>query len=634
MQTPPRPAIPASIPPPDLVGRDFGTRYQIQSRLGEGGIGVVYRALDRQTNNVVALKVLRESFAHTRLQRRFAREAKALAALRHPNIVSILDVDVADGTPFLVMELLEGKTLGDLLSETRPLPIDRACDIMRQLLAAVAYVHGEGLVHRDLKPGNIFLQSLPDGATQVKVLDFGLAKFLEGDAATDQTSVTRSGDIFGTPGYMPPEQAVGDTTDARADVYSAAVVCFEMLAGRRPFIGEGTDLIQQQLTRDPPSLIDACAERVASPELEAFFQRALASKASDRFADGKELRDAFEGIPQPRVRAPTLEELSELATRPAAATPQTPLQIGLAPTVFHDSADRLRTLAKSGPVARFIQSVKDLGHGILLAGAWVLSAVVMFLVMVAVAVLYILFGSGHEQQQQALRTAMPSTIRNVLPETKLDASPPNTRKGSTARAGTVIGAPTPNAPTLTAPTTIDTAGIDTAGAAEDSIVTQTPANVDTGPTIEPTAAPRPPAENPWRGSIPATLKKLRAHAQKGWRGDEHAIGWLRRYNREQQQDPRGHLVLAVIFMNRAWYSDVAAQYAFAYQRMPSSRGDQTMLRNLIKIAGLEPTFERAAGLLVGIYGAEAIKPLERAIMDTKDPALRARLEAVRVRIGD
>jgi len=620
MQTPTRPAQPASIPPPDLIGQEIGARYQIQSRLGEGGIGVVYRALDRQTDSVVAIKVLREAYAQTRVLRRFAREAKALAALRHPNIVTILAVDVADETPFLVMELLEGRTLGELMNETSLLPVERAWEIMRELLAAVGYVHSEGLVHRDLKPGNILLATTSDGTTHVKVLDFGLAKFLEGDAATDQTSVTRSGDIFGTPGYMPPEQAVGDGTDARADVYSAAVVLFEMLAGRRPFAGEGTELIQQQLTCEPPPLAAVCPERMASPELAAFFERALASRASDRFVDGAALRAAFEAIPQPAVRAPTHNELADLATRPSANLRQTPLQIGLAPTVFHDSADRLRNLSKSGPVARFVQSVKDLGHGILLAGAWVLSAVVFFLVMVAIAVLYILFGSGHEQQQQALRTAMPPTIQNVLPAAK--ANPP-TRAERAVRSAKTAADPT----SADTPTAIDNAD-------PDLVVTQTPANADNGPTIEATSTPRPPASDPWRGPIPSTLKKLRAHAQKGWRGDDHAIAWLRRYNREHQQDPRGHLVLASIFMNRAWHSDVAAQYAFAYERLPSSRGDKAMLRNLLKLAALEPTFERAAGLIVGIFGAEAIKAVDQAVLDSRDADLRARMEAVRARIGD
>jgi hypothetical protein len=143
-----------------------------------------------------------------------------------------------------------------------------------------------------------------------------------------------------------------------------------------------------------------------------------------------------------------------------------------------------------------------------------------------------------------------------------------------------------------------------------------------------TDAPRPPAANPWRGSVPATLKKLRAHAQKGWRGDERAVGWLRRYNREQPNDPRGHLVLATLFMNREWFSDAANQYAFAYQKDPTSRGEPAMLRNLIKVASLEPTFERGSSLLGSIYGREASAAAERAASQASDSAVAARLRSL------
>lgn len=610
----------------DLIGRDFGARYLVQSQLGEGGIGIVYRALDKQTNQDVALKVLRETFAHTRLQRRFAREAKALAALRHDNIVSILDVDVNDETPFLVMELLEGQTLTDLLQATRPLPIDRACDIMRELLAALIYVHAQGLVHRDLKPGNIFLQTLPDGTTRVKLLDFGLAKFLEGDAAIEQATVTRAGDIFGTLGYMPPEQAVGDTTDARADVYSAGAVFFEMLAGRRPFVGEASELLQRQLTSEPPTLMDVCPERMASVELDAFLKRSMANRPADRFADAGSLSRAFDALPQPPARAPTLEELEALSTRPTTGSHQ-PVPIGYAPTLFHDSQAHQRE-SDTGPVARFVRSVQELTRGVLLAGAWLLSAIVVFLVLIAVAVIYILFSSDHQQQQQALRTAMPSAIRNVLPDADAAARAPQAASTTNADDNRPLGVQAPP------PAIVETALADaphadasTPTAAEDAALD------DEAPvTIAPSTAPRVAAANPWRGAVPSTLKKLRAHAQKAWRGDDRAIGWLRRYNREQPNDARGHLVLAMIFTNRAWYSDAAGQYAFAYQRDPSCRGDTTMLRNLIKMTTFEPTAERAGELIAGIFGNEAVTALDRAIKTTADPAEQARLVAARARI--
>lgn len=646
----PRPSTPpASLPPPDWTGREFGGRYLIESKLGEGGIGIVYRAMDQKSGTAVALKVLRDNFARTRLQRRFAREAKALAALRHPNIVSILDVDVADETPYLVMELLDGKTLSEQLAEQRPLPIEVACAIMRELLEALAYVHGQGLVHRDLKPGNVFLQDQPDGPPRVKLLDFGLAKFLDAEAANEQATVTRSGDIFGTLGYMPPEQAVGDTTDTRADVYSAACVFFEMIAGRRPFVGESTQLLQRQLTLAPPSLMEVCPERIAAPELDTFFRIAIASKPNDRHPDAPALLAAFDALPKPPARAPTLEEIAALAVAPADAT--TPLPIGLAPTVFNHSSARRDSRsshsldAANGPIARFTRGVRDLVRGVLVAGAWVLSAVVLFLVLIGGAMLYLLFGSEHAQQQQALREAMPPTLRDAITESP--ATTPNSASAGTKPTLQKAAVPTTRDDTdskrLAAGPAVANAAIanaaeattpdeaTTAGAADELAPAQ---GEEVAPVLAPRTGPREPAKNPWRGAIPSTLKKLRAHAQKHWRGDERAVSWLRRYNREHPEDPRGHLVLAMLFDNREWYSDVLTQYAFAYQKAPSSRGDSSMLRNLIAIARLEATTVRASDLLAEIYGEEARGALTRAVSSAAgDPDTQARLQRVLARVA-
>lgn len=633
----PRPSTPpASLPPPDWTGREFGGRYLIESKLGEGGIGIVYRAVDQKTGSAVALKVLRDNFARTRLQRRFAREAKALAALRHPNIVSILDVDVADDTPYLVMELLEGKTLSELLAEQRPLPIEVACTIMRELLEALAYVHGQGLVHRDLKPGNVFLQDQSNGPRRVKLLDFGLAKFLDANMANEEATVTLSGDIFGTLGYMPPEQAVGDTTDTRADVYSAAAVFFEMIAGRRPFLGESTQLLQRQLMQSPPSVIEVCPERIASPELDALFRIAIASKANDRYPDGVALLAAFDALPKPPVRTPTLEEIAAVAVAPADAT--TPLPLGLAPTVFSHSAARRNDGSSPsqdsdpGPIARFTNGVRELMRGVLVAGAWVLSAVVLFLVLIGGAMLYLLFSSEHAQQGQALRDAMPPTLREAIAEepaasSEATAGVPKAKPKKPPAAALAENGP-PSAPAEAGDAT-ETAPLDAGGDEADLAQGQ-----ELAPTLTPRTGPREPGKNPWRGAIPSTLKKLRIHAQKSWRGDDRAVSWLRRYNREHPEDPRGHLVLAMLFDNREWYSDALTQYAFAYQKAPSSRGDTSMLRNLIAIASLEATSDRAGGLLAEIYGEEATAALTRAINNAaSDAETHARLQRVLARVA-
>src|SRR6188768_579097 len=189
-------------------------RYEVLGRLGEGGVGVVYRGRQVQLNRFVAIKVLHQDAAVIpEWRRRFEREARALSALAHPNVVPVTDSGIDRGVPYLVMELLQGKTLDDLIKEG-PLPLWRALEIARQTLRGVAFAHGKGIVHRDLKPANVFLQSLPDQDDHVRLLDFGMAKFLDGTSARSMAdTVTRVGAVFGSVAYMSPEQVKAAPSD-------------------------------------------------------------------------------------------------------------------------------------------------------------------------------------------------------------------------------------------------------------------------------------------------------------------------------------------------------------------------------------------------------------------------------------
>src|SRR6187431_479863 len=210
-------------------------RYEIVSPLGAGGMGEVYRARDSRLDRDVAIKILPESVARDpeRLAR-FEREAKAVAALSHPNILALHDAGTEDGTTFAVMELLDGETLRDRLA-SGPLPVRRAIDTAVQVARGLAAAHAKGLVHRDLKPENVFL--VADG--QVKILDFGLAKAADpGDSsatATHAPAMTDPGTVIGTVGYMAPEQVRGHAVDARTDLFALGSVFYEMLTGQRAF---------------------------------------------------------------------------------------------------------------------------------------------------------------------------------------------------------------------------------------------------------------------------------------------------------------------------------------------------------------------------------------------------------------
>ena len=269
--------------------------YRILEKIGEGGMGIVYRALDTHLDRTVALKVLRpEAVGDAERKWRFVREAKAASALNHPHIVTIHDIDSDQGVDFMVMEYVEGTPL-DRLIPKEGLPVARALDYGEQIASALGAAHAAGIVHRDVKPANVIV--CPDG--RVKVLDFGLAKLVERGAAvaetTDSTATaetalprTRDGVILGTVAYMSPEQAQGNPVDARTDVFSFGSVLYEMLAGRRPFQGDSQLMTLASILRDPPAPLGSIRSDVP-PALEKIVRRSLEKHPEDRYPTAQEM---------------------------------------------------------------------------------------------------------------------------------------------------------------------------------------------------------------------------------------------------------------------------------------------------------------------------------------------------------
>lgn len=266
-----------------MIGKVLANRYRIEERIGGGGMALVYRAVDLQLERDVAVKLLRGQFgSDEEFIRRFRREAQNAASLSHPNVVQIYDVGQDEESYFIVMELIEGRTLKALIQEQGPLPVEEASRIATEVLGALAHAHLHKIVHRDIKPHNILIAR--DG--RVKVTDFGIAR------ATTTDTVTNTGSIMGSAHYFSPEQANGQPTGDRSDIYSMGVVLYEMVTGVVPFQGESPITVALKHLRD--RVVPAAQLNPEVPvELETIIQRALEKDPADRYPSANLMRQAL-----------------------------------------------------------------------------------------------------------------------------------------------------------------------------------------------------------------------------------------------------------------------------------------------------------------------------------------------------
>src|SRR5437773_1160339 len=262
----------------------LGGRYELRHVVGRGGMSVVYEGFDRLLERTVAVKVLSPPYDQDPgFVVRFGREARAAAGFSHPNVASVFDTGSDDGTRYIVMEYVEGRTLADVLRREGPIPPERAVAVARSICEALEAAHHQGLVHRDVKPGNVMLTA----RGEVKVLDFGIVKAVSGE------SRTRTGLILGTASYLSPEQAQGRPVDARSDLYSLGCVLYEMLAGRPPFIADHPVAVAAQHVAEEPPPLSSMSPNVPGA-LEAVVMRALAKQPTDRFGSAREMGVALD----------------------------------------------------------------------------------------------------------------------------------------------------------------------------------------------------------------------------------------------------------------------------------------------------------------------------------------------------
>jgi serine/threonine-protein kinase len=306
-------------------------RYQVLERVGKGGMGVLYRGFDPVLDREVAIKLMLTDFSEDteQMRPRFYREARAAAKLNHRNIVTIFEFAEESNVPYIVMEFLRGTPLGGRMNGQPPLSIDDKLNIVAQLCDGLAYAHEQGVVHRDVKPDNVFL--LEDGS--VKLLDFGIAKLTS-------SNLTRQGDVLGSASYMSPEQVGGsDSVDGRADVFSTGVMLYELLTGHKPFEAEAPTAVILKILKDDPTPIETYVTNLP-PQLVAAVTKALAKKPEDRWPSADALGRELQMIRKSLPAATSTAELDE--TRFASTQMMKSL---------HEDLQKLRDQEKSGGTA-------------------------------------------------------------------------------------------------------------------------------------------------------------------------------------------------------------------------------------------------------------------------------------------
>ncbi|HKU38939.1 MAG TPA: protein kinase [Polyangiales bacterium] len=705
-----------------LVGHCIDERYRLEAVIGVGGLGSVYRATHTKLQKPVAVKLMHESFGESQVQRgRFAREAKALAALQHPNIVAVLDYGVSDARPYLVMELLEGETLSQRL-QRGPLPVDRALQIIQQLLEALAFMHRSKLVHRDVKPSNVFLQRTRDGYDRVKVLDFGLAKFTAPSVSSDPT-LTRDGAIVGTPAYMSPEQATGEDVDARSDVYTAGVIMFRVLSGRLPFEGDAFEQVRSHLIAPVPNLHRSQPDQELDPALEQLIRKAMAKRREDRFEDaGKMLHALVEAFPQ--FMLPTLPAHEPVPFSVDAAN---------ADWLLHTQPDEDEhpTLPRAprAPTELTRFTVRGFGRAmrkLVLTSVRLFAGVSVLLVVGAGAIFVLLLRSDADRvelnalrkrvserlMERSLRAgaqaeerpveasvsaaksqlaaaklgspkaaepaaglpeAVPGEVSGILAIATSDSAPQEQRSAvaepaadlppsfsgagalrATPRAGVAPAralisrsftaappgmlpgsAPAPQPSAATPPGMLPASGSAAAAAYLMSARAGAPAPQPVAAAVAARAEPEAPASprDPWLQPIPERLRRARKIAQSGGRGSEAMIDALREYNKENADDPRGHLLLGQLYLNRFWRADALSQLSIAMALDPNARAAPEVLTSLLALIVHGQVSADAERTVVSRFGSEALPAIDRTLasLKDKDPKAASRLSSLRTR---
>ena len=443
-------------------------RYRIVRLLGEGGMGAIYLASHVGLGRDVAIKFLHaELVSRDEVVGRFYREAQAAAAIRHKNIIEVFDVGVSpQGEPFLVMEYLEGESLAGLLKRAGPLNLGAACAVMEPVLQALHAAHRKGIIHRDLKPDNIFLAYQQGEPPVVKIIDFGISKFAQGEFDKWRT---KTGSVMGTPAYMSPEQARGSAgLDHRTDIYSMGTILFEMLTGALPFAGSNfAEYLSAMLIDDPRAPQSVCAGFPA--EAEPLVRKALAKNPDQRFQNAAEMLEALTALPSFDARQ---ERLTLLAST---------IEIrGFAAGDLGQALSAPGRLADNKPVSsRF----RGAATAVLGAGPW--RWVILGVALAAGAAAAVLWSS------KTSRAPAPNAPITAQPAPIVPVAPPPASSPPSPPAALPVSPPAPPSEPVPLPRAESAPASNEAAASEKKTKKRPrPATTDVPAAVEPTAGKR------------------------------------------------------------------------------------------------------------------------------------------------
>ncbi|MGD9683129.1 MAG: serine/threonine protein kinase [Candidatus Obscuribacterales bacterium] len=347
----------------ELIGQILNDRYKVVEEVGRGGMSAVYRGVHELMDRTVAIKVLLPQLVSDQISiKRFQQEAQAASHLQHPNVITVYDYGfVASGQPYLVMDFLEGESLSDIIRRDKQVTVKRMIPIFIQACEALEHAHQKGVIHRDLKSSNIMLIDFEGKKDFVKVVDFGIAKLMPSSGKQSQ-NLTQTGEVFGSPIYMSPEQCMAQSLDARSDIYSMGAMMYESLTGHPPLMGNSIiDTMQMHMSTPPKPFKDVRPDLRIPDALERVVLKALAKKPEGRYQSMQELRDALEGVsklmeqeklfgPAPGGKAGS--RAVRPVTKPAAAAPGTGAPAVKGPQAAADPPAPAAPAAKAAPAAR------------------------------------------------------------------------------------------------------------------------------------------------------------------------------------------------------------------------------------------------------------------------------------------